>query len=115
MINKFGSDFSTSYKLNLLPGITLPPGYLQTTVSFVSEHFETAHTAYNSSQFNHGNEPSELDCIVGRDVIYLALTTYRHNSFPGNPTVNYAYNLRVDQLILLNLACKLLGYPKKNS
>lgn len=109
-MNRLGNDFLKEKYLNLLPFIQLPPGYLRTEISYVNHN--TKNTIINHSSFNHGPSREDLDCIVGQDVFMVEVMTHRHNSFPGNPQVFYKYTMRVDRLILLNLASKLLGYPK---
>lgn len=104
---RIGQDFTTQFKMNLLPGIVLKRGIYQTNIQYQTE-YNGLITMHNISQNMHGGTDAELTAIFGRDVRYIDFQIYCHNSFPTNPLVNYRYQLRIDHLILLNLAVKLL-------
>ncbi len=107
-IQHVGQDFTTQVKLNLLPGIKeLPRGVFRTDIQYVTETAGTV-TMHHMSQNMMGNKSHDFDIIVGRDVKYLDVHIYCHNSFPSNPLISYRYHLRVDQLLMLNMAVKLL-------
>lgn len=109
MIQKVGQDFSKSIKLNLLPHIKVPTGYLRIRIDWITNDPHQI-TQYNSTEFNGGNDT--LDIIVGRDVHSITFWVHRHNSYPANPPVNYHTTIRIDHLLLLNLACKLINFPR---
>lgn len=107
-IQHVGQDFTTQVKMNLLPGIKqLPRGIFRTDIQYVTETSGTI-TMNHMSMNMQGNKSQDFDIIVGRDVRYLTVHIYCHNSFPSNPLISYRYSMRVDQLLLLNLAVKLL-------
>jgi hypothetical protein len=105
--NKIGQDFTTAIKLHLLPSILLPRGYYQSTIQYVTD--TSGVITMHHQSFNTGGDPDDFMAVVGRDVREITFSVYRHNSFPGTPHVHYQYTLRVDRLILLNLACMLLN------
>ena len=107
-IQHLGEDFTTSVKLNLLPGIKLPRGIYQMNVQYFTSYSSNV-TMHHMSQNMLGNNPEELNCIVGRDVRDINIQICCHNSFPTSPLINYNYYMRIDRLILLNLAIKLLN------
>jgi hypothetical protein len=101
-IQKLGQDFTKSFKINLLPGFILPKGYYRSDVTFVTD--AAGITMFHNGSYNHGGEPRDFDAIVGQDVREITFTCHRHNSFPGNPNVYFRYTMRVDRILLLNLA-----------
>lgn len=104
MIQFIGEDFSQQYKLNLNPGNDLPKGYFQIEITWVSIISTTQiqnFTSYNTFD-------SEVDIIVGKDVHNIDYKIRRHNSFPSGVLVNLFGSIRIDRLILLNLASKLI-------
>lgn len=107
MTNKIGQDFTTAIKLHLLPSILLPRGYWQTTIQYVTD--TAGIITMHHSSYNSGGDPDDFMAVVGRDVREITLRVHRHNSFPGSPAIYYEYTLRVDRLIMLNLACMLLN------
>lgn len=102
-----GQDFTTQVKLNLLPGIKLKRGVYQLQIQYMTD-VGSVTTMHHISHNMLMGKPTEFDMIVGRDVRYLDVMICCHNSFPTNPLVNYRYSMRVDQLLLLNMAVKLL-------
>ena|SRR5665213_3191012 len=98
-----GHIFDKSIKLNLLPHMNLKPGYYTIRVDWVSHG--TSRTEFNHTEFNTG--PS-TDVIVGSDVYSMQFSYRCHDKFPTNPLININQNLRIDRLILLNFAVKLI-------
>ena len=107
-LQHIGQDFTTTVKLNMLPGIKLPRGVYQTNIQYTTDSGGNM-TIHHISQNMHGGTTTELEYIVGQDVRHLTFQIYCHNSFPTNPLINYSYSIRVDRLILLNIALKLLN------
>lgn len=106
-LRHIGEDFSSTIKLHLLPGIDIPRGILTVDIQHTSV---IGHT----DTFNHGTymtDHRDLEVYVGRDVRDISVTIYRHNSYPANPPIYFRYSMRLDKLILLNLACKLIKKP----
>lgn len=104
---RIGQDFTSEFRINLLPGITLKRGIYQTNIQYQTE-YNGMITMHNVSQNMHGGTLTELEAVIGRDVRYIDFQIYCHNSFPTIPLVHYRYQMRIDHLILLNLAVKLL-------
>ena len=102
-----GQDFTTSVKLNLLPGISLKRGVYQMELQYVTDTGGIT-TMHHMSHNMLSGTPEELTAIVGRDVRHISFKINTHNSFPAAGVFYYRYDLRVDRLILLNLAYKLI-------
>jgi hypothetical protein len=102
-----GQDFSYTKNINLLPGFKLPRGVYQTNIQYLTDTGGII-TVHHMSQNMHGGTKDELVYSIGVDVREITFEIYCHNSFPTNPLIHYRYYLRVDRLILLNLAVKLL-------
>lgn len=103
-----GQDFTSQISLNLLPGISLPRGIFQSHIQYITD-IGGLITLHNMSNNMMGSDKKDLTYIIGRDVRSIDFHIYCHNSFPTRPLVQYRYNMRIDQLILLNLAVKLLN------
>lgn len=104
-INHIGEDFTTKVKLNMLPGFVLPRGIYQMEIQYLTElggNITMHHMHQNMMR------ETEFETIVGRDVRHVDVRIHCHNSFPTNPLIAYHYQMRIDRLILLNLAVKLL-------
>jgi hypothetical protein len=89
----------------MLPGFKLPRGIYQMEIQYITDiggNITMHHMAQNMMR------ESEFEAIVGRDVRSVEVRIHCHNSFPTNPLVAYRYQMRIDRLILLNLAAKLL-------
>lgn len=108
MTNKIGQDFSTAIKLHLLPSILLPRGQYQSQIQYVTD--TAGMITMHHSSYITGGDPDDFLAIVGRDVreISLLITSMNYKSSAAQPLV-YQYTLRVDKLIMLNLACILLN------
>lgn len=105
-INHLGEDFTTKVKLNILPGFKLPRGIYQMEIQYLTElggNITMHHMQQNMMREN------EFEAVIGKDVRHIDVRIYCHNSFPTNPLVYYHYQMRIDRLILLNLAVKLLN------
>lgn len=106
-IQHIGQDFTSKVKLNMLPGISIKSGIYQTHIQYVTETNGVV-TMHNISQ-NLVNRRENFDAVVGKDVKYITFQIYSGGYPPASTSLNYQYSLRVDQLILLNLAVKLLN------
>ena len=102
-IPKIGHYFPRETVLNLLPHLRVDRGYLRCRIDWIS-HDQL--TEFNSTEFN--TDRDNLDIMVGSDVHSITVLLHRHNSFPSNTPIYYHYTIRIDHLILLNLAVKLL-------
>ena len=110
-IQKLGQDFTNKFEMSLLPGIKLPRGYWQSQLQLVTDTAGVITMHHGTT--NHSGEVSDFYAIVGQDVREITLMVHRHNSFPGNPDIVIRYTLRVDRLLLLNFAYRLLGVTIK--
>ena len=108
MIEHVGQDFTTKIKLNLLPGIKLPRGYYQSSIQYLTDTNGTI-THHHQSMMTDGKN---LEVIVGRDVRSIEFTIYCHNSFPTSPLIYYRYNMRIDRLLMLNIASQFVNLSK---
>lgn len=109
MIHHIGNDFSKKIRLNLIPGITPPPGYFSIQLRWTSKttnELTLHHTSMNVFDV-------EFEIMVGRDVYELEYSVSRHNSFQAGPDFYISNRCRVDELLIMNMVCKLLGFPKK--
>lgn len=111
MFRKIGNRFDKSYKLNLLPGVHVPPGMYNVNIRY------TTHVGSNIVLSTMTETVSPIDWhvftyIVGEDVIDVELNMSSLCSYSrsGSAQTNmyFYYLLRVDHLIMLNLAYKLL-------
>lgn len=100
-----GNDFSKRVKLNLIPGVSLPMGFYQIQLQYVTYDTVTHMTHYNNSSYMVDGRSIEI--FVGADVRDITFTCQRLMT-QGMPTGYHQYSLRVDRLILLNLAHQLL-------
>lgn len=106
-IQHIGQDFTTAYSVYMLPGISLKRGIYQTEIRYVTDTAGVITMHHMSQNMLDGSE-KELTYKIGRDVREISFQVHCHNSYPTNPLVCYRYTMRVDRLILLNLAVKLL-------
>ena len=107
MINKLGENFTTQIKLNLLPGISLPRGIYQMEIQYITDTGGNI-TMHHISQNMMTGTANDYEVVVGQDVRSIDFRMHCHNSFPSHPLIYYRYQMRIDRLILLNLAVKLL-------
>jgi len=107
-LNSIGQDFSSVVRLDILPGIYLKRGIYQTNIQYVTDTGGCL-TMHHMSQNMHGGTNEELIYNFGCDVREFTFEIYCHNSFPTSPLLHIKYSMRVDRLILLNLAAKLLN------
>ncbi len=98
---RIGEDFSKAIVLNLLPNNALPRNIYQVDMSYVTQYGGNI-TMHHMSTVSDGKD---LDMLFGRDVLEVTFCIQNQGS---NPMVHFHYSLRVDRLILLNLALKLL-------
>lgn len=108
MTHRIGQDFNKFLKLDLIPWTELKSGYWQVNISYITEENNT--TMFHNATFNTYGVNSDFRAIVGFDVRFITITIHRHNSFPGSPSGIVQKTLSVHQLIMLNLASKLLKF-----
>jgi hypothetical protein len=104
-----GQDLSKSVELDLIPGVHIPRGIYQVNIQWVSAA-PNGMTAYNNSTFMTDSR-NRFPVVVGKDVYSIEYTIHCHNSFPTNPMFYCRVSMRIDHLILLNLALKLIKNP----
>jgi hypothetical protein len=97
--NKIGQNFTKKYNLDLLPGIKLPIGTYKTHIEYITDIGNSISMFYISRNVYRDIHT----CTIGCDVREISLEIEELS----NPAINYHYYLRVDRLILLNLAFKL--------
>lgn len=103
---KIGNDFSKRHLcLDLLPGVDMWRGSYQTDIQLYSIDSAGTHHVDHSSIVNHGGK---FLFEFGADVYKIEYVIYCHNSFPQNPRFYKRFSFRVDELIIANLAVKLL-------
>ena len=107
-----GNDLKNSIVLNLIPGIQLTSGF------YHIEAFISTTTTNRHETWTHFSSNNYIPITVGKDVyaIDFTITEYTIASLssasphaPFYPT-RKSIRMRVDQLILLNLAAKLLNF-----
>lgn len=106
-IHHVGHSFAKSIELDLFPHMKFRQGYYSCRIDWECQ--SDIFTEFNSTEFNGGEK---VIIRVGSDVRAINVRFNCHNSFPQNPMVNAGYTMRVDRLILLNLACKLIESKK---
>ena len=107
-----GQNYATAaVNVNLLPGINLPSGIWQVDIEFISQTFNPeacyfSHTSYLA-------DTKELQVNLSQDVRDLTVRIQPFStSHSSLSIVAYSYKMRVDRLILLNLATRLIPYKK---
>lgn len=101
-IQRVGNNFTTSIKLDLFPHIKLPRGWLVLEYEYITKSSVVDFGSINGISF-----PCVLE--FGQDVYSIKFRVHCHNSFPTNPLFHVeSPQVTVGELILLNLACKLL-------
>lgn len=114
MIHHLGQDFTTKIKLNLLPKISVSKGLFTVTISYTTMYPNdmgmqvSNHTSYLTSHDN-------LDVIFGRDVYHIEVNIHRDINYQSGGPVYINYQMRLDNLILLNLASKFLKFEPLDS
>lgn len=104
-----GQDLSSQIELELLPGVHVPRGIYQVSIQWICEGDKnTLH--YNNSTFMTDSR-NRFPVVVGRDVHSIDYVVHCHNSFPTTPMFYCRAHMRVDHLILLNLALKFIKNP----
>lgn len=98
-----GESFVTIHPpLHLFPGIKdIPGGLLTLEIQYTNQEYYS----YTTSACDRHS----LFAQIGDDVYSVDVTLSRHNAYSSLNNFRYNYRLRVDQLIMLNLACKLLS------
>lgn len=105
-IQHIGQDFTKNCIVNLLPGINLPHGVYQIQIQYITDTAGLVSMNHISMNLSGGTK-KDLDMMIGQDVRSITFAIYRI-SYPTVPSVHFQYDLRIDRLILLNLAVKLL-------
>lgn len=105
-MNKIGHIFLNPIELDLIPSRHLPPGLYHITVSAVLIRPDDPYSyeSYCSSWHSRG----DTQIIFGDDVysvIYTITSLDRRNNFDKH------FSMLKSELILLNLANKLVGHP----
>lgn len=103
MIHIGNNFFKYAPILDILPGIDLPRGLYNVEIVSYSDNEYKSHSSYLLPP-----DKSNFLIKIDPETYLLDIKVYCHNSFPSSPLINYWYQIRVDDLILLNLACKLL-------
>jgi hypothetical protein len=108
MTQHVGQNFTHQVKLNVLPGISLQRGTWQVNLTYVTYDQVTHITNYNSMTYM--SDGRDLEVVVGSDVRDITFQIHRvAGIFTSVPTDSiYQYSMRIDRLILLNLAYKFL-------
>ena len=104
--NHIGGDFSKSVQVNLLPSLSPLRGTYHINIVYTT--CDNSTTMINNCAFI--TDYRNLDIVIGRDVYDLHVTVYSHYLFGGYSSnmAQYEYHIRTDDLILLNIASKLL-------
>ena len=104
-----GSDFKKFIIVNLIPGVDLPLSYWQVDFHYMTD--SNGLTTYNAGSFNAYSQEESWYVKIGQDVRDISITIHRHKVMLSKPTPNFIihYKLRVDQLLMLNIAHRLLG------
>lgn len=96
-----GNDFSTKITLNLFPFITFSRGSYHIQLSYVCIDGYQVTSMNAMSMFSDGRD---LNFVFGRDVVEVSVLIQN----PNMDAPYYSYSLRLDRLMLLNTAHKLL-------
>lgn len=98
-----GESFVKIYPpLNLFPGIKdIPGGWLTLEIQYTNQEYYS----YSTSTCDRAN----LHAEIGDDVYSIDVSLRRHHAYNGFTYFHLAYRMRIDHLIMLNLACKLLS------
>jgi hypothetical protein len=102
MSHHIGHLFDTQINLDLIPHIFTSVNFLSIQIDWES----TQSSSYDSTSYNSFGAGG-LNITVGPDVRSLHVKIVRTIGSSLVPTV-YEYTLRVDQLLLLNMAIQLL-------
>lgn len=98
-VEHVGQIFNRPIQLSLVPGLDLPSSYYQVHIQYTTE--------LNTATINHNSafvSTSKLNIIMGNDVRSITVLINDLN----RAHTYYHYTIRVDHLILLNLAEKLI-------
>lgn len=96
-----GQDFTKSVTLNLMPGISLPPMIYQVNISYVTIDKQIMN--YTSNSFM---STQDMTFVIAHDVRDISVEIIKYGAFSSDIKANYS--IRVDLLILLNLAVQLI-------
>ena len=110
MIQHIGNNFGSKVKLNIFPGLTLPAGVWQVNISFVSYDHITHMTTHSSSSYMTNGRHDDFQILVGSDVYEIDFNCHRLAGAITASSNYYRFSMRVDRLILLNLAHRLLKH-----
>lgn len=98
-----GESFINAHpSLHLFPGIKdIPGGWLTLEIQYTNQEYYS----YTTSTCDRHT----LWAQIGDDVYSIDVSLSRHHAYSSLKNFRYNYRLRIDQLIMLNLACKLLS------
>lgn len=96
-----GNDFTKSIRLDLFPGIHIPYGYYILMIDYSNKNGDYYNTSYPMT----GNHY----VTVGRDVYSLRVILTVPYGATTTGSFHKRYEMRIDQLILLNMVQKFLG------
>jgi len=108
MNQSIGQDFTREIHLSLMPGFSLPRGVYQYEIQYITDTGGVISMHHISENMVGPNIKNDLQFRIGCDVRNISFKLNCHNSFPTNPLVYYNYDLRIDRLIMWNLAVRLL-------
>lgn len=103
MAQTIGQLFTKSYDLDLLPGIKLPHGFYELNIRYVTSvneqvsiHHMSCNLSWHKKAFIY-----KVGCDIREIFFEIKSLSYK------NP-ICYKYNIRIDHLLLLNLALKVI-------
>lgn len=110
MKQHIGEDFTKQIELNLFPGVDIPRGSTYQVTIVYQTYVNGNITMHNQTMIT---DSRDLNVIVGRDVRHIDVmmsSMYVSRVIPKD--ITFSYGLRIDRLILLNLAHQLLHHSK---
>ena len=107
-----GNKFDKTLILNLAPGLELSKySFYQVNIRYFSRDDSSKYPRFDSysvSYYVNGHSLDDLNILVGSDVYEIDYSIQESNK--AKLTVHQTH-LRIDRLILLNLAVKLIRRP----
>ena len=102
---KIGQDFTSSIRINLFPHLDMPKNFYHSTIEYITNTNNT--TTMHFCSFSSDNDGFDVE--VGCDVYSMNVTSVPLKPYSAADIFSYSYYLRLDHLILLNLANKLIS------